>query len=48
MNLVSGTNNLKLVEFTPSVTGTYRIKVNAYTLQNSSEKIGVAWYQPPN
>jgi serine protease AprX len=42
---VSGTNNLELVQFTPSVTGTYRIKVSGYALQNSSEKIGVAWYQ---
>jgi hypothetical protein len=37
-----------LVQFTPSVTGTYRIKIIAYALQNSSEKIGVAWYQTPN
>jgi serine protease AprX len=42
---VSGTNNLELVQFTPSVTGTYRIKISAYALQNSSEKVGVAWYQ---
>jgi serine protease AprX len=42
---VSGTNNLELVQFAPSVTGTYRIKVSAYALQNSSEKVGVAWYQ---
>jgi serine protease AprX len=45
---VSGSNNLELVQFTPSVTGTYRIKIIAYALQNSSEKIGVAWYQTPN
>jgi serine protease AprX len=42
---VSGANNLELVQFVPSVTGTYRIKISGYTLQNSSEKVGVAWYQ---
>jgi serine protease AprX len=42
---VSGANNLELVQFTPSVAGSYRIKVSAYTLRNSSEKVGVAWYQ---
>jgi hypothetical protein len=42
---VSGANNLELVQFTPSVAGSYRIKVSAYMLRNSSEKVGVAWYQ---
>lgn len=45
---VSSANNLELVEFTPSVTGTYRIRVVGYAIQNTTEKIGIAWYQRPN
>ncbi|MGD8400039.1 MAG: S8 family serine peptidase [Bacillota bacterium] len=45
---VSGANNLELAQFTPSVIGTYQIKISAYALQNSNEKVGVAWYQTPN
>jgi hypothetical protein len=46
---VSGTNNLELVLLAgPECTGTYQIKLSGYALQNSSEKVGVAWYQTSN
>ncbi len=42
---MSGNNNLELVQFTPSVTGTYTIRVVDYALQNYTEWISLAWYQ---
>lgn len=42
---ISPNNNLELVEFTPSVTGTYKIKVHSYAMQNSEEYISLAWTQ---
>jgi len=41
----SGTNNLELIQFTPSVIGTYTIKVIGYAIQNTSELISLAWNQ---
>jgi serine protease AprX len=42
---VSAINNVELVEFTPTTTGTYTIRVVGYTLQNDTEWISLAWYQ---
>ena len=41
----SGNNNLELIQFNPSATGTYTIKVIGYAVQNSTEWISLAWYQ---
>jgi serine protease AprX len=42
---ISAANNVELVEFNPTVTGTYQIRVVGYAMQNDSEWIGLAWYQ---
>jgi serine protease AprX len=42
---VSAVNNVELVDFTPTVTGTYTLRVVGYTLQNDTEWISLAWYQ---
>jgi serine protease AprX len=42
---ISAANNVELVEFNPTVTGTYQIRVVSYAMQNDSEWISLAWYQ---
>jgi serine protease AprX len=41
----SANNNTELVEFTPSMQGTYQIVVQGYELSNAYEIIGLAWNQ---
>jgi serine protease AprX len=45
MGCYSANSNTELVEFTPTVTGTYTIKVEGYLLENNFEVIGLSWYQ---
>lgn len=40
---MSANNNTEIVEFTPTVSGNYMIRVDAYALMNSSEQISLAW-----
>jgi len=40
---MSANNNMEIVEFTPTVSGNYMIRVDAYTLINSTEQISLAW-----
>jgi hypothetical protein len=43
---LSSTNNTELIEFTPRYyKGTYRFKIEGYSLSNSSEDICVSWQQ---
>jgi serine protease AprX len=42
---ISAANNVELVEFNPTVTGTYQLRVVGYAIQNDSEWISLAWYQ---
>jgi serine protease AprX len=41
----SANNNVELVQFTPSVTGTYKIKVVGFNLSNQNEYLSIAWNQ---
>ena len=38
-------NNTEMVEFTPTVKGTYTVIVDGYILENTYEVFGLAWYQ---
>jgi serine protease AprX len=40
---MSANNNMEVVEFTPSVSGKYSVKINAYALANYSEGISLSW-----
>jgi hypothetical protein len=43
----SAKNNCELIEFTPSTAGEYRIKIDAYSLRNKSELVGISWQIVP-
>ena len=38
-------NNFEIVEFTPTVGGTYTIRINDWRFNGSSERVGIAWSQ---
>ncbi|ACL77486.1 S8 family peptidase [Ruminiclostridium cellulolyticum] len=40
---MSANNNLEVVEFTPTMSGEYKIMVEGYALTNDSEQISLAW-----
>lgn len=44
---ISAVNNVEVVQFTPSVAGTYTIQVIGCAVQNDSELVSLAWYQQP-
>lgn len=41
----SANNNFEIVEFTPTVAGTYTIRINDWSFNGSSERVGIAWSQ---